>query len=288
MPLPLTSSLLKSIYLSVDIITSSTDKMQQMAQCSISWLPRDKLMCNNTTVRSLLRFLWAKYILLLIAEFAVDPGIGLCWPKPTLPFLTTSPCISITNALAWRAIEFCACENTQLYSVLFYDVTAVYKFHSMLVIKETLDIWWPVERTSCGDRDLGYDRICILPRSSSRLLRESTQVVKVNCILLSSELCLCFWNSPPVDVIEWWCRNESATCRKMLQGVRKCLNDVHNADTTFRHSTPVTYVNESCMVEPVMENRRGNQIQNKRNWKQLYCCKHRNDDFREKWIFFFT
>jgi hypothetical protein len=124
--------------------------MQQMAQVSSSWLPRDKLMCNNTTVRNLLRFLWAKYVLLLTVEFTVDLAIGLCWRKPTLPFLSTNPCIPIKNTIILKSIRVCACEKTQLSSVLFYIVTAVYTFVSRFVIKETPNIRWPVERRSCG------------------------------------------------------------------------------------------------------------------------------------------
>ena len=196
--------------------------------------------------------------------------------------------IKNSNDTSWDRtsdLPICSTVTTVPPRAPFYDVTAVNKFDSRLVIKEILDMWWPVERRSCVDRNLGYDRIYILPRSSSRLLRESTQVVKVIRILLSSELCLCFWNSPPVDVTEWWYRNESSTCHKIVQGVWKYLKDIHNADTTFRHSTPVTYVHEACVVEPILENRRGNQIQNRRKWKQLYGCKHRNADFRGKRIF---
>ena len=70
-----------------------------------------------------------------------------------------------------------------------------------------------------------------------------------------------------------------------MQGDWKYLNDIHNADTTFRYSTPFTNVNEACVVESILENRRGNQIQNTRKWNRLYDCEHRNVDFREKRIF---
>ena len=148
---------------------------------------------------------------ILTVEFAPYVGIGLCWRKPTLPFLTTDPRIPIKNILAWRAFVFCACEKTQLSCVLFHIVTAVYKFDSRLIVKETDDMWWPLERRSCDDRDLGFDRICILPRMSSPLLWETTQVVKVNCIFLSSKLYLCFWNSPPMVIGDIVMRVQHAT-----------------------------------------------------------------------------
>ena len=123
----------------------------QSADChGISWcaITQQFIACNGFYGRNTYCY-W-------LQGFAVELGNGLRCRKPILSFLNINLCLPIENRLTWRTVVFCACEETQLSSVLFYMVTAVYKFDSRLVVKETPDIWWPGERRSCCDRDLGF------------------------------------------------------------------------------------------------------------------------------------
>lgn len=82
---------------------------------------------------------------------------------------------------------FCACELIQPFSAVFCMFKVVHKFGFRLVTNEIPNKRQPVKRRSCSDIDSCFwQHLYVLPRPSSRVLR-TTQLLKVNCILLSSK-----------------------------------------------------------------------------------------------------
>ena len=122
---------------------------------------------------------------------------GCSWPwqwfalgKADRPlFVTCNRCISVKNTLGRSVVVFFACVVVQLCPVVFCVVRAAYKFDFRLVIKETPKRWRPVfVKKLCQAVIEAHvcDRICMFSsRPSSRVLRDSTHAVKVNCILFS-------------------------------------------------------------------------------------------------------
>ena len=128
--------------------------------------------------------------------YITDSDCGICiWPwhwfalGNTDLLLYVTRCIPVKNTLDWSAVAFCACEITQLFSVVFWVVRAVHTFDVGFVMNETRKKWRPIfvyKTTSCSDRNswLRQD-LCFFPRSTSRVLSDCTHVEQVNCILLS-------------------------------------------------------------------------------------------------------
>jgi hypothetical protein len=101
-------------------------------------------------------------------------------------FLNCNWCISFKNPLGWSAVVFCACEIALLSSEVFYVVRAVHKyFYILLYMKHlTNDEHWKEGHAEIKTHV--FDSISMLsPRKSSRVWRNSTHAVQVNCILLS-------------------------------------------------------------------------------------------------------
>lgn len=80
---------------------------------------------------------------------------GACsWPwqwsvlgKVYHPLLATiNQCVPVKNTLGGSAIELCACEIIQIFSVVSCVVRVLHKFDYILVTKETPNKWWLTER----------------------------------------------------------------------------------------------------------------------------------------------
>jgi hypothetical protein len=74
----------------------------------------------------------------------------------------------------------------QLFSVVFYVVTAMHKFHLRLFTYETTNTLWPVKRRSCSDRDAYFwQNLYVFAPSSFRALRTLSHALQINYVLLS-------------------------------------------------------------------------------------------------------
>jgi hypothetical protein len=63
----------------------------------------------------------------LTEEYEVDLGSGLRWKKTTAPlFFTSNRCIPFKNIFRSSTVIFCACEATQLFSLVFCVVRVVH------------------------------------------------------------------------------------------------------------------------------------------------------------------
>jgi hypothetical protein len=70
------------------------------------------------------------------AGLAVDLGSG---DHPLLA--TSNQCVPVKNTLGGSAIELCACEIIKIFSVVSCVVRVLYRFHYILVTKETPNKW---------------------------------------------------------------------------------------------------------------------------------------------------
>jgi hypothetical protein len=129
-------------------------------------------------------FSWATLLFGCHRLHITDSDCGVCsWPwhwfafgnTERSPFVTGTRCTPVKNTLDWSAVAFCACEITHFFSVVFWVVRAVLSIDFRFVMNET--------RKTMSWHD--FDRIYVFPRPSSRVLRDSTHVVQVNCILWS-------------------------------------------------------------------------------------------------------
>jgi len=73
---------------------------------------------------------------ILTAVFEVDLEISLPWGKATVPFFKSSRFIAFKNILGLSLVVFCACEGTQLLSVVLCMFRAVHKSDFRLVVNE--------------------------------------------------------------------------------------------------------------------------------------------------------
>jgi hypothetical protein len=127
-----------------------------------------------------------------------DSDCGVCgWPwwffalgKADRALLVISNrCVPVNNTQSWIIITFCARKILQLFAVVFCVVRAVQKFHFRIVTNETPNKRRPVERTSCSNTDSWFWLdLYVFPQSSSRVSRDSTHAVQVNCILLIKDV----------------------------------------------------------------------------------------------------
>jgi len=115
-------------------------------------------------------------------EFAVDLGIFFLGGGGSRPSLVcdSNPCIAVKNTLGWSAVVLCMCDNTFI-SVVSYVIRDVFRFDCRLVLHLTKsEQYLPCsDRNSCFWQDLHV----FSPWPSSRILRESSHAVQVNCIL---------------------------------------------------------------------------------------------------------
>ena len=103
-------------------------------------------------------------------RYSTDTDWGVCnWPWYLFALGKADRPLFVT--------VFCACELIQLFSVVFCMLRAVHKFDFGLVTKR---------KGHAVTENRIFDRIYrFSPRPSSRVLRDSTHAVQVNCILLS-------------------------------------------------------------------------------------------------------
>ena len=71
----------------------------------------------------------------------------------SLLFVTSNISRPVKNTSGSSAAVFCACEIIQLFSVVFYAVSAKHKFDFRLVMNEAPDTWRPVKWKSCSAGD---------------------------------------------------------------------------------------------------------------------------------------
>jgi len=107
-------------------------------------------------------------------------------PTPSPFFLWTVTDVFQLKYTGLKCSRVLCVRDKQLFSVVFYVVTAVHKFDFRLVMYETPNEWRPVERRSCSDRKLCFwQDLYVFRRPSSRVLRDSTHAVQVNCVLFT-------------------------------------------------------------------------------------------------------
>ena len=106
-------------------------------------------------------------------------------PDPPTPLWPVTDVFQLKHT-GLKCIRVLCARDKQLFSVVFYVVTAVHKFDFRLVMYETPNEWRPVERRSCNDRILCFwQDLYVFRRPSSRVLRDSTHAVQVNCVLFT-------------------------------------------------------------------------------------------------------
>jgi hypothetical protein len=96
-----------------------------------------------------------------------------------LSFVISNQCIPVKNISGWSAVVFCACEIIQLFSLVFCVVRAVHNFDFRLVINEEK------LRRALIETHVFWKDLYVFAFPSSRMLRDCTQAVQVNCSLLS-------------------------------------------------------------------------------------------------------
>jgi hypothetical protein len=102
--------------------------------------------------------------------------------------VTSNRYITVKNTLGCKCSRVsCVWDNIVTFCSVFVT-TVVHKSNFRLVINKTPNKWWPLVR-SCNDGDSCFwHDLYVGPQPSSRVLRDSTHAVKVNCILLSKRL----------------------------------------------------------------------------------------------------
>jgi hypothetical protein len=100
------------------------------------------------------KYFWSYW---LREKIAAHRRSCLCWGTPTHPYLWPVTDVFQLN-VHWAAVQLCfiAFGIIHLFSVVFYVVRTAQKFDFRLVMKSVPNKWWPVERKSRSDRDLGF------------------------------------------------------------------------------------------------------------------------------------
>jgi len=127
-------------------------------------------------------------VLIVTKESAVDLGSGLRCRQPTVPYLWPVT-YAFHSKLQVAEEKLCFVRvRSYIFFVVLCVIRAVHKFDFKLVTNETPNKWRPVGKMSCSARVLCFwQDLCVFPRPSSRMIRDSTHAVQVNRILLSKE-----------------------------------------------------------------------------------------------------
>ena len=131
--------------------------------------------------------------------------------KPDRPSLVNSDwCITVKNTSGPRTVMFCACNIIHIFTSVFHVVRAVHTFDFRLVINETTNKWWPVDRKPCCHSDsYSWQDLYVFPRPSVQVLRDCTHAVQVKCFLLGNRhyIYQCHYSQRSLrtaHVTSWW------------------------------------------------------------------------------------